>query len=70
MTIDNPIQINRAAAFKLMKYNRYYLILLAFCLTSCYKDVEDVNIRGTVTDSINEKPCKGLNCLLAIWQYT
>lgn len=52
-----------------MKYSKYYLILLTFFLISCYKDIDNVNITGVITDSITEKPLENVKVSIICWTY-
>lgn len=36
---------------------------------SCYKDIDDVNITGIITDSITKKPLQDVKVSIICWRY-
>jgi len=42
---------------------------LAFCLISCYKDVDNININGLIIDSETEKPLENVKVSIVCWRY-
>lgn len=36
---------------------------------SCYKDIDDVNIKGIITDSITKRPLENVKVSIICWRY-
>ncbi|WP_428229481.1 hypothetical protein [Flavobacterium sp.] len=50
-----------------MKY--LMLIISIFVFTSCYNDVQNVRIHGTIADSISKKPLENVKVSIVCWNY-
>lgn len=52
-----------------MKKVKYTWILLVFSLFSCYQDIDQINIEGTITDHLTEKPIENVEVSIICWRY-
>jgi hypothetical protein len=48
-----------------------YLVLMIsiFVFTSCYNDVQNVQIHGTITDRLSKKPIENVKISIVCWSY-
>jgi hypothetical protein len=48
---------------------KYLAIIIILIFTSCYNDVKNVQIHGTIKDSLSNKPIENAKVSIVCWNY-
>ncbi|WP_394775771.1 hypothetical protein [Flavobacterium sp.] len=48
---------------------KYLAIIIILIFTSCYNDVKNVHIHGTIKDSLSNKPIENAKVSIVCWNY-